>query len=265
MFTVDHDYHIHTHLSSCSGDPRQTVENITAIARQNGLHTVCITDHLWDDAVPGASDWYKPQNIAHIQQSLPFPKHENLRVLFGCETEYLGGTKLGLSPEHFDLFDFIIIPLNHFHMTGFVRPSDYDTAEKLADLLLIRMEEVAKLPLPWHKTGIAHPTCSLVFKEGNEVDVYRALDSQRLANAMKTFADKGVGIELNGSSFKKGWREHEEEHLKIYQAAKAAGCKFYCGSDSHKPEQLTRTLHNLPIVAALLELNDEHIFSIADI
>ena len=49
MFSIDHDYHIHTHLSTCSGDPEQTVENITRFARQNGMHTICITDHLWDD------------------------------------------------------------------------------------------------------------------------------------------------------------------------------------------------------------------------
>ena len=263
MFSVDHDYHIHTHLSTCSGDPEQTVENITRFAQQNGMHTICITDHLWDDSVPGASAWYQPQNIAHIQQSLPLPKPEGVRVLFGCETEYLGGAKLGLSPKHFDLFDFIIVPLNHFHMTGFVRPSGYDTAEKIADLLLTRMEEVAKLPLPWHKVGIAHPTCSLVFKEGNEADVYQALDPERLANAMKTFADKGVGIELNGSSFKEGWRKREEEHLKIYRAARDAGCRFYCGSDSHQPEHLTRTLQNLPTVIELLGLKDEHVFSVA--
>jgi histidinol phosphatase-like PHP family hydrolase len=263
MFSIDHDYHIHTHLSTCSGDPEQTVENITRFARQNGMHTICITDHLWDDSVPGASAWYRPQNIAHIQQSLPLPKGENPRVLFGCETEYLGGTKLGLSPEHFDLFDFIIVPLNHFHMVDFVRPSSYDTPEKIADLLLTRMEEVAKLPLPWHKIGIAHPTCSLVFREGNEADVYRAMDPERLASAMKTFADKGAGIELNSSSFSGNWRQHENEHLKIYRAARDTGCKFYCGSDSHKPKALSRTFRNLPVVIELLGLKDEHVFHIA--
>lgn len=47
-FKVDHDLHIHSHLSSCSRDPEQTPERILQYAKENGFKTVCLTDHYWD-------------------------------------------------------------------------------------------------------------------------------------------------------------------------------------------------------------------------
>ena len=70
-YTIDHDLHIHTKLSSCSQDPRQTTENILGYALNNGLKTICVTDHYWDETIPGASAWYGPQNTEHIRRSLP--------------------------------------------------------------------------------------------------------------------------------------------------------------------------------------------------
>ena len=74
-FIVDHDLHIHSQLSSCSSDPRQTKERILQYAKENGLKKICLTDHFWDSKVPGASFWYKPQDFAHIEQSLPLPSN----------------------------------------------------------------------------------------------------------------------------------------------------------------------------------------------
>ena len=35
-----------------------------------------------------------------------------------------------LSREHFDLFDFVVIPVNHMHMAGLVRAEGVDTPEQ---------------------------------------------------------------------------------------------------------------------------------------
>ena len=61
-FKVDHDLHIHSQLSACSRDPEQTTQRLLEHAREDGLTTICVTDHFWDDVVEGASDWYAPQN-----------------------------------------------------------------------------------------------------------------------------------------------------------------------------------------------------------
>ncbi|MBP3370026.1 MAG: PHP domain-containing protein [Clostridia bacterium] len=55
-YAIDHDYHIHSMLSSCSNDPEQSTERILQYAKENGLKKICITDHFWDERVDGASD-----------------------------------------------------------------------------------------------------------------------------------------------------------------------------------------------------------------
>ena len=79
-YTVDHDYHIHSYLSPCGGDPNQTVERILQYARENGMKQVCIADLFWDENVPntapvetGSRAWFEGQNFEKISRILPFP------------------------------------------------------------------------------------------------------------------------------------------------------------------------------------------------
>ena len=130
-FPLDHDLHIHTRLSSCSRHPEQTTENILKYALKLGLGTICVTDHYWDETLPGASGWYEPQNTAHIRQSLPLPQAQGVRFLFGCETELSRDLRVGVSRERFDEFDFVIIPTTHLHMTDFT-VTGTETAEERA-------------------------------------------------------------------------------------------------------------------------------------
>ena len=84
MAFIDHDLHIHTELSSCSRDPEQNAAALLAYAQKNNFNTICVTDHFWDETVPGASGWYQPQNFEHITKILPLPEAEGIRFLFGC-------------------------------------------------------------------------------------------------------------------------------------------------------------------------------------
>ncbi len=84
-FVCDHDLHIHTYLSNCSGDINQTPENILHYAKTNNLNTICITDQYWDSSIPyntTDNSWYQNQNFAHIAKSLPLPQDENVKFLF---------------------------------------------------------------------------------------------------------------------------------------------------------------------------------------
>ncbi len=260
---IDHDLHQHTFLSACSSDPEMSAAKILEHALASGYHTVCLTDHLWDNKVPGSSDWYRPQDIAHIQQALPLPQADGIRFYFGCETEYCGGKKLGLAPESYDLFDFIVIPPDHFHMVDFVRPAAYNTPALVADLLQERLEELQLLDLPWTKLGIAHLTTSLIFPEGDVLEVIAQLSEQRLARIFSGFAQKGTGIELNASSFRGDWQKDEELSLKIYRIAKAAGCKFYFASDAHGVASLPIKKQLEPVVLAL-GLTQQDIYQIPE-
>ena len=74
-YIIDHDLHIHSHISLCSGDPNQTNERILQYAVDNGFKTVCLTDHFWDEAVPQLPEsWYVGQGYDHIAQALPLPQ-----------------------------------------------------------------------------------------------------------------------------------------------------------------------------------------------
>lgn len=262
-FPINHDMHCHSCLSACSRDPEQTVQTILSHAKANGYTLQCITDHLWDEAVPGASNWYAPQTVEHVKQSLPLPTDDQVRLVFGCETEYCGKGKLGLHPDHFDEFDFIIIPPNHFHMKDFTRPSSYDTEEKIADLMVERLEELSQLDLPWHKVGIAHLNAGLIFREGSAEHVFELVDEQRYRAVMRVFAQKGAGIEINTSCFPENWREHEDAHLRMFRMAKEEGCRFYLGSDAHHPAGLTSVHEIGPLVCKLLGLDEQDQFLLA--
>ena len=108
-YIVDHDLHIHSFLSSCSKDPEQNKERLLEYAEDNKLTHICITDHLWDSAVEGASKWYTPRNIEHISEILPLPRSKKVKFYFGCETELDKNMTLGLAKENLDKFDFIKI------------------------------------------------------------------------------------------------------------------------------------------------------------
>ena len=57
-YVFDHDFHIHSQISSCSRDPGQTNERILQYAEEEGLHTIVLADHFWAESIPGASKWY---------------------------------------------------------------------------------------------------------------------------------------------------------------------------------------------------------------
>lgn len=265
-FPVDHDLHFHSFLSSCSGDPEQTPEAALAHARAHGYSSLCVTDHFWDSpAVPGASAWYLRQDLGHVRSALPLPDGGDVRFSFGCETEWCGGDALGIAPAHHGAFDFIVVPPNHFHMKGFVRPEGVDTEEKAAILLVERLEGLLARPLPWHKVGIAHLNCRLMFSEGDLGAVLRAVPEDRFRAAMRAFAERGAGIELNCGCFaenlrRPGWREEDE--LRLFRLAKDEGCRFYLASDAHHPGGLAVVPDFGPGIVSALGLDSRHLYRI---
>ncbi|MBR6739993.1 MAG: hypothetical protein IKM04_02885 [Clostridia bacterium] len=261
--TVDNDLHIHSTLSSCSGDPEQTPERILRYAEENSIRTVCITDHFWDEAVEGASGWYKPQNFPHISHSKPLPKAEGIRFLFGCETELDKFLTLGLSPEKYGEFDFIVIPTTHFHMRGFTL-SDGESADTSARARawFKRLNALLDMDLPFHKIGLAHLTCQLIAPTHEEyLEVLNKLPKEELRAVFTKAAGLGVGIELNRSDF--SFAEGDAEAVtRIYKVARDCGCKFYFGSDAHHPAGLDGAPAVFERAVELLGLTEDNKFLI---
>lgn len=236
----DNDLHIHSGISTCSADENQTPERILAYAKQNDLKTVCLTDHFWDETVEGASCWYEPQNYAWICQAKPLPQAEGIRFLFGCEIDMDKHMTLGLAREHFDRFDFVVIPTTHLHMTGFtLTKEDGETTQGRADLWVKRLDALLNMDLPFEKIGIAHLACPLIDNRSREsyLSVLEQIPSAEIERLFTKAAQLGAGIELNCGDMKFS-DEEAEIVLRPFRIAKQCGCKFYFGSDAHHPQEL---------------------------
>ncbi|MBQ4187303.1 MAG: PHP domain-containing protein [Firmicutes bacterium] len=258
-FKVDHDYHIHSQLSTCSSDPAQTPERILAYAEQFGLKTICLTDHFWDEKVPGASKWYEPQNFAHVASVKPLPQSENVRFFFGCEAEMDKYDRLGISKERLSEFDFIIVPTTHLHMSGFTIAEEEMSAEGRAKAYVRRFESLLKMDLPFEKVGIAHLTCPLMYPKHNHHDVLDLVSDAVFLDLFKEAAKKGLGIELN-TDIDCYQGEAREKELRPYFLAREAGCRFYLGSDAHHPIGLDYAVYNFNNFVDALDLKEEEKF-----
>lgn len=262
-YVVDHDLHIHSQLSLCSNDPEQTPERILRYAEDNGFKTVCVTDHFWDRSVKGASRWYVKQGFNHIKASLPLPQSDGIRFLFGCETEVNRFQTVGLAAENFDKFDFVIIPTTHFHMLGYtVKKREVATPAKRAETWCYRFDELLKKDIPFKKIGIAHLTCGLICRDKEQyLQVLNLIPEDTAGELFTKAAALGVGIELNASDmqFKD---ENADTVLRLYRIAKAAGCKFYCGSDAHHPAVFEKSKAIFERAVNLLELEESDKFII---
>lgn len=260
-YTVDHDLHIHSTLSSCCKDPKQTPQAILDYAEKNGFKTVCLTDHFWDETVPGASLWYQKQDYKHICKSKPLPQGENARFLFGAETDMDKFMTVGVSPERLKELDFIIIPTTHLHMAGFTLEKDIKTPEARACLWTSRLAALLNTDLPWHKVGIAHLTCHLI---GDHVETLSLIPDDTFHTLFEKAAKLGAGIELNFNSFGYENKKDLKTVLNVYKIARDAGCKFYFGSDAHSVASLEKAHANFENIIDLLKLKEEDKFVLGD-
>lgn len=240
QYILDNDLHIHSGLSACSGDEAQTPERIIAYARANNLKTICLTDHFWDETVPGASDWYAPQDYNHICQSKPLPQTEEVRFLFGCEIDMDKHMTLGLAKEHFERFDFVVIPTTHLHMTGFtISKEAAETTAGRVNAWIKRLNALFSIDLPFEKIGIAHLACPLIDNRSRQMylSVLEHLPIAEMHRLFTKAAKLGVGIEINQSDMHFA-EEEADIVLRPFRIAKQCGCKFYFGSDAHHPRNL---------------------------
>ncbi len=262
-YICDHDLHIHSRLSLCSNDPEQTTQRILEYAEKNNLKTVCVTDHFWDGAVEGASEWYAIQNFEHISESKPLPKSDKVKFLFGCETEMDKNMNLAISKECFEKFDFVVIPTTHFHMIGLTIGEEIKTPEQKAEFWLKKLNALLDKDLPFHKIGIAHLTCGLIASDRQEyLKTLSLLSEEKLKAVFSRAAQKGVGIEINSGDtvFEP---EEADIVLRPYRIAKECGCKFYHGCDAHHPKELDAAKEAFERLIDLLELAEDDKFKIA--
>ena len=165
---------------------------------------------------------------------MPLPKDDEVRFLFGCETDLDSSYQVGLPKERWKDFGFIIISTTHFHhMTG---PEwENCTNQTRAILWVKRLEAVLNMDLPFHKVGIAHLACGLIDIKSREnyLEVLNLIPKKDLQRLFTKAAQLGVGIELNSADV--GCSDEEIDTVfRMFYIAKECGCKFYLGSDAHE-------------------------------
>ena len=261
-YLIDHDFHIHSRLSTCSRHPEQTPERILQYAKDFGLKKIVITDHYWDRSIPCGNGWYVPQDFEHISQSKPLPKADGIEFLFGCEGEVDVNYTLSIPKENFDKFDFMVIPTTHMQTPGFNIPEeDAKTPEGKAKAWADRINAVLDMDLPFHKIGLAHPVCYLIAgcKEAEYLATMKALSNAEIARTFAKAAKVGIGIELNADDFSRDFVELPYV-LRVFQIAKDCGCKFYLASDAHTPDQLDIATQRFNRAIDLLGLTEDDKF-----
>ncbi len=257
---IRHDIHVHTVLSSCCPDATATAANILARAAECGLAVIGFADHLWDRAVPGASPWYAPQDLEHVRrlrQTLPADTG-GIRVLCGCETEYCGGGKVGISREAAAQLDFVLVPFSHTHMKDFVVPAG-TTAGDLSKLLPQRFREVLDLDLA---TGIAHPFLPLAFMDHLD-EILAAISDAELEDCFGRAAAKRVSIEVHVGMFPgpdggENGGLHDETFLRVLGIAGRMGCFFHFASDAHELKDIG-AVRKLEPYAKVLGITEDRI------
>lgn len=262
-YVFDNDLHIHSHVSLCSKDPEQTAEAILQYAKDNGLNTIVLTDHFWDESIPDVTKFYTLQNYEWVCQSKPLPQSEGIRFLFGVESDIDKDMRLGISRERFDDFDFVVIPTTHLHMRGFtISEEDASTVEGRVKVWIKKLEGLLDMDLPFHKIGIAHLACGLIAPTREEyLQVLDLLPTDKLKELFSRCAELGVGIELNSGDMR--FKDHETDTvLRIFRIAKSCGCKFYMSSDAHHPRDLKNVKAIFERAIDLLELTEDDKFYI---
>ncbi|MBQ8162898.1 MAG: PHP domain-containing protein [Clostridia bacterium] len=260
-YTFDHDLHIHSGLSLCSNDVEQTPARLIQYAKDNGLKTICLTDHYWEKSVPRASGegFYKAQDFDHIKQACPLPNEEGIKFLFGCETDMDKELNLGITKERFECFDFVIIPTTHMHMHT-PSPDNIDP-EYRANIWLERLEYLLNMDLPFYKIGIAHLATFLINRTDREsyLKTLDCISDNDLKRIFTKASALGVGIELNQDDMSFS-NEEADRVLRIFKIAKECCCKFYLGSDAHHPNWFSNTKSVFERAITLLNLTENDKF-----
>lgn len=259
-YIFDNDLHLHSYISACSSDPEQTTELILEYAKKNSLKKVCLTDHYWDSAVEGPSDWYKPQNFERVIKSKPLPTAEGIDFMFGVETDMDKFMRIGIPKERFKDFDFVVIPTTHFHMPGFTVWENITTKER-ARMWSAKLDALFNMDLPFKKIGIAHLACELIAPTRQEFDeVLSLIPDSDFERVFCKAAALGVGIELNQCDME--YLPKSQDTYRMFMCAKKCGCKFYMASDSHHPKDFENTKAIFEKAIDILELKEEDKFHI---
>ena len=128
-------------------------------------------------------------------------------------------------------------------------------ADERAALWSSRFDALLDADLPFYKVGVAHLTCSLIWRN-RYLEVLERIPEEEYHRLFEKAAKRGIGIELN---FPAQHMDAECARLTLlpYRIAKEEGCRFYLGSDAHHPAGLAAAKANFETIVDLLDLTED--------
>ena len=261
---IKHDFHIHTTLSLCA-KKGATVEYYIGKAEELGITKLGFSDHFWDSAIEGANSFYQPQNWEHVKQlkeELSKNRSQKIKTYFGCEVEYDSHTRdIAMTEAVAEKFDYVIVPNSHTHM---IMPKEYyHPYQKHVEYMIQVYENILHSKLSGYITAMAHPFEAVCcpYNYGILIDMIPDEVFQRL---FEETAEKGIAVEINLGKYRKlsGEEIVKCPQIRMFKIAKACGCKFLFGTDSHDCGHHD-SFGNADLLADILQLSERDIAEIA--
>jgi histidinol phosphatase-like PHP family hydrolase len=133
------------------------------------------------------------------------------------------------------------IPATHFHMRGFVVPGDLAAGgpQAVGELLYRRFMEALEIEFA---TGIVHPLVPLGFLDW-EIEILSNITPAMYEKCFTAAKEAGVAVEMNSHVIKSKTALAESGfsnlYIQMFSIARSCGCKFFFGSDAHRPDAIT--------------------------
>ena len=266
MLKINHDFHVHTYLSSCCSDERQLPVNIIPRVRELGIERIGFTDHLWANPEYVPHEFYLPQTekqIDLLREKLRGVDTDGVEVYVGCEAEMIAPGKFGILPELAESLDFVVLATDHFHFKGFVEQPAGESDREIAEHMLKFFKSGAQCKMA---TILAHPCFPLGYIDRYDA-IIAAIPDNEFLDAFHIAAESGVALEITVSFLQDPVKRRFfslETPVRVLTLAKQAGCKFVFGSDSHTIERLSR-IHELEYFIRTVGLTEDDIHPFAKI
>ena len=255
---INCDLHIHTPLSKCCHDTRQSPPVAAAYLMSIGMKRIAFTDHVWLNPlnVPGARyDSSSGRSILALKEGI-----RNLQlpidVLVGCEADMCAPECFAIDMEQREDFDLVLLASNHFQLRDFVQqPDPVGGVRALTALMLDFFKAAASSGLG---DVLVHPLMPLGYMEYAEA-VHRSIEEAQLFDLLSIAAETGSAIEINGAILSKWYNAgfSEELLLRLFETARQAGCSLVFGSDAHTQDVFVERYRMFSEIADKLRLNTE--------
>ncbi len=248
---IDHDFHVHSYLSICSGGKGLggEIEGYIENCKREGLKYLGMSDHFWDAGVgydgihdkssqsTGVLPYYKTQNfeyICQLKKDIEAADKGDITIYFGAEGEYDPYNRgIAITEEVAEQLDFLTVPNSHTHMM--MTREDERDGEKHRLFMLQALHDILDCPMSRYLYSTAHPF------EANAEGVISRTSDDEFKRVWTKCAEKGVAFEINTGTYKMisgiAFDRPEvfpEQYARMISIAKDCGCKFVFGSDAHR-------------------------------